>query len=387
VTADGQLSLRGRKHRVLGLLFEPFVRPKTLELAAQMLARGGSVVWMATPPELYEEAKGSPRARWQKMFGVRFDRPIRGGERAEGRSVEFAGAMAGCEPMPVASSLLPDWVYPVTPDGAETVARIGRRVVGTVKRYQSGGRAMFLGFRARDDQSASTGRDLHALFDALCAAGAYPGPDNPERLSRTTDILANRFPNGVITVTHHFRDLPEQWPGGFKRNPEKDAALVARLRLRGRRSSASADEVVDLPPNALKFTLRLDGHTVSYQGGEMLTYAVKRGRLAAFCGIGAPGITVDGKRYQLTESPATLAWTPVSPRELGPGVRAAHRLWVSAPAAVRLPVDARQWKAVRAAVAQGTRAAALVKAQAEGDSVVVSVAPGQENRWLYVGDW
>jgi hypothetical protein len=372
VTADGQLSLRARKHRVLGLLFEPFVRPKTLELAAEMLAHGGSVVWMSTPPELYEEAGGSPRARWQKMFGVKFDRSIRGGERAEGKSVEFAGAMAGCEPMPVASSLLPDWVYPVTPDGADVVARIGRRVVGTIKRYASGGCAMFLGFRARDDQSASTGRDLHALFDALCAAGAYPGADNPERLSRTTDILANRFPNGAITVTRHFRDLPEQWPGGFKRNPEKDAALVARL---------------NLPPNQLKLALRLDGHTVSYQGGEMLTYAVKRGRLAAFCGISAPGITVDGKRYQLTESPATLAWAPVSARELGPGVRAAHRLWVSAATAVRLPIEAQGWKRVRAAVAEGTRAAAPVKAQAEGETVVVSVAPGQENRWLYVGDW
>jgi hypothetical protein len=373
VTADGRISLRGRAYRVLGAMFEPFVRPKILQLMATMLARGGSVLWMSTPPERYEQAKGSPMQEWEKMFGARFVRPMMGGEPAGGKFVRFTGAMSGAEPMPVASSLLPDWTYPVKPDRAKVVARIGTRAVGTLKRCPRGGRAMFLGFRPRDDQSASTGKDIHTLFEALCALGAYPADDHPERLSRATELLANKFPNGVVTVTNHFRAMAEQWPGGFKRDPAKDAEIVARL---------------NLPPNQVRLDgVTIDGHTITYQGAQMLSYAVSGGRLSAFCGHGAKGITVDGKEHRFTDRPATLAWVPVARRELAPGVRAAYRLWVSEPTDVRLPVDARPWGAVRASVAHGTRAAGQVKVRVDGETLVVSIASGQEGRWLYVGDW
>ena len=373
VTADGRIALRGRTYRVLGALFEPFVRPKTLELMAGMLRRGGSVLWMATPPERYEEAPGSPLARWQQLFGVKFERPLAGGQPAGGKVIRFVGALAGSEPMEVASSLLPDWTYPVNPGGSQVVARLGARVVGTIKSYRGGGRAMFLGFRARDDQSGSTGKDLRTLFDALSALGAYAGEDNPERVSRTSDLLANRFPNGVITVTHHFRALPEQWPGGFKRDPEQDAKIMARL---------------NLPHRELKMdAVKLDGHVITYRGAEMLSCAVKADRLTAFCGHAASGITVDGREYRFTDHAVTLAWAVVPRRELAPGVRAACRLWVSEPAEVRLPIDASRWKAVRAALAQGTRAGASVKARADGAALTVTVADGQQGRWLYIGDW
>jgi len=373
VTEDGRISLRGRTYRVLGALFEPFVRARTLDLMAAMVARGGAVLWMATPPERYEDAPGSPLARWQRLFGVGFERPVMGGLAAGGKAVRFVSAMSGSEPMQIPSSLLPDWIYPVTAKGAEVVARIGARVVGTIRRHRSGGRAMFLGFRARDDQSGSTGKDIRTLFEALCAIGAYERGDNPERISRTTDVLANKFPNGVVTVTNHFRAVPEQWPGGFKRDPEKDAPIVARL---------------NLPPNMLRLDrVSIDGHVVSYNGGEMLSYAVRSGRLTAFCGHGATGIAVDGKEHRFSDSPLTLAWAPVARRELAPGVRAAHRLWVSQPSQVRLPIDARKWTEVRGAVADGTSAGEPVAVRAEGASVVVSVAPGRAARWLYVGDW
>ncbi|HUT75429.1 MAG TPA: hypothetical protein VM221_11435 [Armatimonadota bacterium] len=367
VTADGCISLRGRKYRVLGALFEPFVRPRTLDLMSTMLARGGSVLWMATPPECHDQAPGSPLARWQEMFGVRFERASAGGVPAGERIVTFDGAMSASASMQVPSSLLPDWTYPVTPAGAQVVARIGARVVGTIKRYPGGGRAMFLGFRARDDQSASAGRDLCTLFDALCALGAYAGDDHPERVSRIGELLANKFPNGAVTVTNHFRAVPEQWPGGFKRDSDQDAAIVARL---------------NLPPNELALEgVKLDRHVISYRGAETLSYAVKGRRLAAFCGQGATGITVDGREYRLSEHPMTVAWAPVRRRELAPGVRVAHRLFVSEPSEVRLPIDARRWRTVRAA------AGGAVAVRTDGDALVVSVAPGPQDRWLYVGDW
>ena len=373
VTADGRISVRGRKYRVLGALFEPFVRPKTLELIASMLARGGSVVWMCTPPERFEEHAGRPLGRWEKIFGVKFSRPAGGGEPAAGKQVRFSGAMSGIQPMQVASSLLPDWIYPVKPEAAEVAARAGTRVVGAIKRYPRGGRAVFLGFRPRDDQSGSTGSDIRTLFDVLCAAGAYPGEDSPERVSRTTDILVNEFSNGVLTVTTHFRSVPEQWPGGFKRDPEKDAGIVAGL---------------DLPPNEIMLEgAKLRGHAITYRGSELLSYAIKGGRLSAFCGHGTTGITVDGKEYRFTDRPATLAWDTVSGREVAPGVRAAHRLWVSEPVLVRLPLDAKKWRRVRAAVAEGTRAGQAAEIHAETGALVISVQSGQQGRWLYVGDW
>ena len=270
--------------------------------------------------------------------------------------------------MPVPSSLLPDWTYPVQPANAETAARLGARVVGTLRRHRGGGRAMFLGFRARDDQSGATGENLRVLFDALSALGAYAGEDHPERISRGGPVLANKFPNGAVTVTSHFRAVRECWPGHFKRDPEQDAPIVARL---------------DLPPNELDLAdLALDGHVVRYRGAETLTYAVKRGRLTAFCGHEATGITVDGTSYRFTDRPVTLAWGIVAGKDLAPGVRAALRLWVSEPAEVRLPVEAR-----RAALANGTRAGARVAVRREDGATVVRVAAGQENRWIYVGDW
>ncbi|UCH34698.1 MAG: hypothetical protein JSV65_19630 [Armatimonadota bacterium] len=373
VTADGRLSLRGRRYRVVGALFEPFVRPKTLDLMAAMLARGGSVLWMATPPERYEEGTGSPLARWQRMFGVTYERPPAGGAAAGGKNVRFAGAMSNAAPMEVPSDLLPDWIYPVKPDNADAVARIGTRVVGAIRCHRGGGRAMFLGFRARDDQSASTGKDIRVLFDALSAAGAYTGDDHPERMSRTGDVLANKFPNGVVTVTNHFRSLPEQWPGGFKRDPERDAPIVARL---------------NLPPNEVRLDgVRLDGHTVTYRGTEMVSYRVASGKLTAFCGRDTTGIKIDGTEYRFAEQPLTIAWAEVARRERASAVRTAHRLWVSGPCEVTLPVDARGWQSPRGAVASGADAAGAIAVRAAGDALVVSVAPGQEGRWLYVGDW
>jgi len=371
VTADGRISLRGRRYRVLGALFEPLVRPRTLSLIRQMLERGGRVLWMTTPPERYEAApdRGSPLADWQRLFGVRFDRPVAGGVPAGGRTVTFAGALQGMDPMTIPSSLLPDWVYPAQAEGSQVVARVGTRVVGTLKEHPAGGKAMFLGFRARDDQAQASGSDIRTLFQALSALGAYPGPDNPERLSRTGDLLANKFPNGVVSVTNHFRNLREQWPGGFKRDPEEDAKLLATLTL---------------PPDTLDLRgLKLDGHTLDYRGREMLSYAVDAGgRLTAFAGSDTEGITVDGREWRFADSLRTLAWAPVARAELAPGVRRAWRLWVGTPGEVRLPITGA--RNLHAALAEGTKAGAKVALRAEGDAVVVTLAPGQEGKWVWV---
>ena len=51
--------------------------------------------------------------------------------------------------------------------------------------------------------------------------------DNTEYVSRTTDYLATRFPNGATVVVRHYNSHRETWEGGFSRNPEEDAAALA----------------------------------------------------------------------------------------------------------------------------------------------------------------
>ena len=121
-------------------------------------------------------------------------------------------------------------MYPVEPDaGAEVVARVGQKVVGIHRPTAGNGSATFLGFRPRDDQSASLGAEARTWFEILLALGAYPGSgaepagnDNPSVVSRTTPYVACRFPNGTTSLAAHYRTHEESWPGGFHRDAKQD---------------------------------------------------------------------------------------------------------------------------------------------------------------------
>ena len=77
--------------------------------------------------------------------------------------------------------------------------------MGTHRATARNGSATFLGFRPRDDQSASLGAEVRTWFEILLALGAYPGSgasrarnDNPSVVSRTTPL------RGVpVSQRHH----------------------------------------------------------------------------------------------------------------------------------------------------------------------------------------
>lgn len=250
----GRLEVRGRSYGTLVALFEPCPSERLLALMERFVAQGGRLVWSGPPPLLTVE--GAPALdRWQALFGVSYRPDVTEGHKAPGQQVVFQGTLAAVPEQVILTDFVVDHLYPVAAEeGAEPVACTGTWTVGTHRELGGGGSATFLGFRPRDDQARSLGYEVRTWFEVLSAIGAYaptgafPGHnDNTEHLSRTTDVLACRFPNGAVAVAPHFRLLPEQWPRGFVRDEEADRALLERL---------------DLPPFTLSLRdFRVNGHT------------------------------------------------------------------------------------------------------------------------------
>ncbi|HOS92137.1 MAG TPA: hypothetical protein PLQ54_02395, partial [Armatimonadota bacterium] len=225
---DGAVELGGRRFTTLAALFEPFPRPELLDLMSRLAEAGGRAIWSGPPPLLGRD--GEPvRARWADLFGVDpVASPDGLGEMAPGGRVTFEGALEGIEAQIILTDAVVDHIHPVGPrEGTQVTARCAGRVVGTVRGTIAGGALAFVGYRPRDDQSASLGYETRNWFETLNALGAYPpsaadlpANDNTEVLSRTTPYLFCHFPNGTVAVAPHLTRLEEDWPGGFARNPE-----------------------------------------------------------------------------------------------------------------------------------------------------------------------
>jgi hypothetical protein len=180
------------------------------------------------------------------------------------------------------------------------------QVVGTFRNYRGHGSATFLGYRPRDDQSKSLGYETRNWFEVLTALGAYPPTgcfagvdDNTEYLSRTTNYLACHFPNGTVAIAPHLRELEEDWPGGFARDPDRDKKYM---------------EAHPLPPDEIHLKdFKVNGHTVTYDGTGAVAFRIdKNGDLIAFSGGGSTKIMIDGREFIFADQPVgQIAWAPV----------------------------------------------------------------------------
>ncbi|MCL5270111.1 MAG: hypothetical protein M1457_06085, partial [bacterium] len=226
--------MAGRRFTTLVTTFEPFPKQALLDMMKQFAEGGGRLIWAGPPPVLTYEGKPALEV-WQGLFGVDYKPGADEGERAPGRMVRFEGPLAKVKSEVILTDYLVDHVYPVTPREGTTVAgRIQDNVVAT-QRAAGAGTAVFLGFRPRDDQSQSLGYETRQWFEILDALGAYPpsgkfpgANDNTEHVSRTTEVLACRFPNGAVAMAPHFRTFEERWPGGFRRDRAADEAVMAK---------------------------------------------------------------------------------------------------------------------------------------------------------------
>lgn len=320
-----QLQVKDRTYRALVVTFSPLMSNETLALIRQYVNCGGKVIWCGVPA--LREAEGAAPL-WKEIFGIESFAFDKRGIPAQGKWVRFGGFRT-VRDMQIPSELFPDYVYPVTAADAAVAATLEDQVVGTVKTYPGGGKAVYLGFRVRDDQSCSLGEDVDTLFSLLWELEGYR-PDSCEAASRPGDkrYIFNRFPNGSISLCNHFRTFRElPWYGGFYRNVEEDDAFM---------------QGVVMPPHDITLEqMEVCGHRVSYLGEGIVTYRYDaQTGLQAFAGRNTCGICIDGKRYSFTQTPANIAWGKVDERLLDGEIRSAYLLKCSEEGVLKLPFDA-----------------------------------------------
>lgn len=251
--------------------------------------------------------------------------------------------------------------------------------MGVQRCFPSGGTATFLGFRPRDDQSRSLGRDQRTFFEILHAVGAYAATgtfaevnDNTEFLSRTGPYLACRFPNGAVAIAPHVREVEECWPGGFARDEVEDAAALAD---------------VILPSRAISLTdARINGHRVDYDGLGAAAFRVNaRGDLVAFAGNGATEIRIDGRRTVFAEGlDLDVAWAPVGEACRVP-VGALLRVRVRGEGRIRIPVP--DLPASLVLLAEGPKPGSRgerIPCSISGSILEFTTTVALSGRWLYV---
>ena len=313
--AGGQVEVGGRRFGTVVALFEPFPSRALLGLLEELAGQGGRVIWSGPPPVWFED--GTPAlSQWRELFGVDYTPGRNEGVAAPGRQVVFEGDLEGLAPMVILTDFTVDRVYPVTPrEGTAVIARLGDgTVTGVARRVAGGGQTTFLGFRPRDDQSASLGYETQYWFDILNRLGAYPASgrfegmnDNPDVLSRRGPYMVCRFPNGALAFAPHLNRVKESWPGGFARKAEQDAAIVGAL---------------NLPENRLELKgFRVAGHEVSYSGLDAMTFRLDEGnRVIGFAGHDSDRITVDGRETVFAERKmGFVSWAPVAASRRIPG--------------------------------------------------------------------
>jgi hypothetical protein len=334
VNDNGTITMAGRTFSTLAALFEPLPPAGLIELLEQFVVRGGRLIWSGPLPR-FDLAGADVRARWQTLCGIRRYDIAHQGLIAAGAKLDFAGPLKAVPEQTVLTDFIVDWIYPVyAADGVETVARAYGRTVGLHRKVGGTGSVMYLGFRPRDDQSASLGYEARTWLEILNALGAYPPTragqwpnDNPSVISRTTPWLVTRFPNGTTIVAMHYRNHVESWPGDFYRDEKRDAEILQQN---------------PLPPEALDLRdLRVNGHRVSYQGRLIVAFRLDaEQRLIAFSGYDCAAITVDGREHRFADQPfATVGWAPVPANRRVPG-GAVLEIWIEGEGEVRIPVVA-----------------------------------------------
>jgi len=332
VVPDGAIEMAGRRFNTLAVLFEPLPPAALLTFAEEFVGRGGRLIWSGPPPHL-DLAGKNVLETWQKLMGIARLGFNLTGILAPGETAHFEGTLASVPPQTLLTHFLVDHVYPVEPvAGAEVVARMGQHVIGVHRRTGAGGTATYLGFRPRDDQSASLGYETRTWFEVLRSLGAYgnartdrPVNDNPSVVSRESPYLACRFPNGTVTIATHYRQHAESWPGGFHREAKQDAESLARN---------------PLPSDRLELAnFAVGGHTVGYQGRLLVAFRLSdHHHLVAFGGYDCATITLDGVEYRFADRPAAhVAWAPVAANRRVPG-GAVMEIWAHGPAELSIPL-------------------------------------------------
>ena len=301
VNAKGELVVKDKKYSTLVSLFEPLPNQGLLSLMEELVQRGGKALWFGPPPIINDQGE-SCLSDWEQLFGVKYTAPEPQGRLAVGMRVDFVGPMKSIPPQYILSDFIVDRIYPVElMEGSSPLAYCDNNLlVGAGK-----GNAFCFGFRPRDDQSASLGYETRTLFELLDRIGAYTPSgkfaginDNTEHVSRHSDYLCTRFPNGATVVVKHYKDHRENWGSGNSRNAAEDAADL---------------EVNPLPSDAVRLkSFKVNGHDVTFSGALCMAFRTnERHELIAFEGENCKGVTLDGTDYSFSdETLEKIAFAP-----------------------------------------------------------------------------
>ena len=304
ITDDGYLKVGEKKYKTLMAVFEPLPNEGLLKMMKNFAEKGGKIIWSGPPPLLTNKGQDCS-SEWQQLFGVnyKFDKYM--GEIAAGRKITFKNSFSKIPDQTILTDFIVDRIYPVTADiDCQILAQSGEKIVGTGMKVGKG-MTYYFGFRPCDNQSASLGYETRTMFEILNSTGAYAGSgkfsmvnDNPSFISRTTDYLATRFPNGSSVIVRHYRTHAESWDGGFSRNNEADAKALA---------------LNPMPSDSMILNgMKVNGHLVTYTGKLILSFRTDpSNKLIAFEGHGCKELKLDGKRYEFAQKTLeTIAFGP-----------------------------------------------------------------------------
>ena len=292
INANGKLQIKDRQYNTLVTLFEPLPQVGILELMNDLRNKGGKVFWFGPPP-IIDGNGNSCLEQWENIFGVDYLSKKKQGQIAAGKRIDFTGLLKNVPPQYILTDFLVDRIYPVKAKvGTSELAFCDNNLLtGT-----GNNNAFYFGFRPRDDQSASLGYETRTLFEILDGLGAYQptgtfsnANDNTEHISRTTDYLATRFPNGTSAIVRHYNNHRETWVGGFSRNAEEDAKTL---------------ETNPLPTDEIELTdFKVNGHSIDYNGRLSMAFRLNEDKeLIAFDGQNCKSVNIDGKEYRFSET-------------------------------------------------------------------------------------
>ena len=272
-----------------------------------------------------------------------------------------------------------DRIYPVKlNEGSKTAAIIENKVVGAIKKFGKGV-TCYLGFRPRDDQSASLGREQRTWFELLSALSVYPPTgsfantnDNTEFVSRTSEYLTTRFPNGTTIVASHYRNHPESWPGGYARDKAHDEKVIQENPL-------PSDEI-------LLNDFKVNGHEVTFDGRLIMAFNTDQYKnLVSFEGHGCKQITIDDKTTTFANKKLDyIAWAPIPTNRQIPN-KAFMQIFIKGSGEISIPIITERIKIKL--FTQGETLGSMgegIPFNLENGSLKIKVTKESSNRWLYL---
>lgn len=328
VNDKGEIQVKNKKYSSLVTMFEPLPQKGLLEMMSKLKRNGGNVIWFGPPPVIDGNGENCEQ-QWQDIFGVKPISDHLQGQLAPGKRIEFSNDLKDVPEQYILTDFVIDHIYPIEADQGNTkLAYCDDQLIGA-----GNDGAYYFGFRPRDDQSASLGYETRTLFEILDKLGAYPASekfpdvnDNTEHISRTTDYLATRFPNGATAIVRHYNNHRETWPGGFSRNKEVDAKVL---------------EENPLPPADINIKdFKVNGHEVDFSGRLKMAFRTDdTNQLVAFEGHECSKVTVDGVAYKFSEQPLeTVVFNQTGN---------AYEIFIEGQGSVAIPVNINAKKRVR----------------------------------------